>query len=353
MFLAWKEFIQQKKKFSLIIIIVFLISYLVYFLTSLAYGLASSYTNGLAKLGASNIIISKDSNENVNMSMLEEFDFASVETNGNKAKLGITPVVIKRDNVVEDFRLNSYVFGIEQDSFIMPSTLATINLASNEVIVDEEFKKEGFKIDDTFSITNFDLVFRIKAFVSKATYQTAPIIYTSLHNFNLYRYANDQSSVFNAIVVDKDITNIPNELVSFKTSDFYSTLPGYNAQVLTFSIMIVFLVLITAIVLGIFIYVLTIQKTSMFGVMKAQGISSFYISKSVLYQTLILVLFGIGLGFGLTMLSGLFLADKLPFAMNFIFYLAISASFILFSIIGGLFSVTTVLKIDPLKAIGS
>ena len=63
---------------------------------------------------------------------------------------------------------------------------------------------------------------------------------------------------------------------------------------------------------------------------------------------------GFGLIFGLilTILSGIFLGDFIPFATNILFYLVITMSFFLFSFFGALFSVNAVLKIDPLKAIG-
>ena len=116
--------------------------------------------------------------------------------------------------------------------------------------------------------------------------------------------------------------------------------------------MIVFLSIITAFVLGIFIYVLTIQKTSMFGVMKAQGISNGYIGASVIIQTFLLVAIGIFMGLLLTALTGIFLSGIIPFAVDIGFYLIITAAFFLFALFGGLFSINAVLKIDPLKAIG-
>jgi len=116
--------------------------------------------------------------------------------------------------------------------------------------------------------------------------------------------------------------------------------------------MIIFLIIITAFVLGIFIYVLTIQKTSMFGVMKAQGISNKYIGGSVIMQTFLLVALGLVFGLILTALTGIFLGSVIPFAVNILFYFIITLAFFLFALFGGLFSVNAVLKIDPLKAIG-
>lgn len=158
--------------------------------------------------------------------------------------------------------------------------------------------------------------------------------------------------MISAIVVRGSLSNVNEDLTTYSINKYIQTLPGYTAQVLTFSIMIIFLILIVAFVLGIFVYVLTIQKTSMFGVMKAQGISNLYIGSSVIYQTLALVGIGIIIGLILTSLTGFFLANIVPFAINILFYLIITIGFFLFALLGALFSVKVVLKIDPLKAIG-
>ncbi|MDD4005904.1 MAG: hypothetical protein PHD98_01905 [Bacilli bacterium] len=78
MFLAWKEIKHSKGKFALIMAVVALVSYLVYFLTSLAYGLASSYTNGITKWEADNIVLTQESNDNILMSRMA--DNTDVET---------------------------------------------------------------------------------------------------------------------------------------------------------------------------------------------------------------------------------------------------------------------------------
>ena len=57
----------------------------------------------------------------------------------------------------------------------------------------------------------------------------------------------------------------------------------------------------------------------MFGVMKAQGISNFYIANSVVTQTFLLVFIGIFIGLILTIVSGIFLGDIIPFAINTLF----------------------------------
>ncbi len=168
-----------------------------------------------------------------------------------------------------------------------------------------------------------------------------------------YRFYNQGIQPFyNAIFVKGDIQSMSDNLKAYTISDFAYTLPGYTAQVLTFSIMIGFLIVMAAFILGIFIYVITLQKVSMFGVMKAQGISSGYIAKSVLAQTFLLMLSGSIVGIILTLVSGFFLGGMVPFAVNILFYAVILLSFFVFSFLGGLFSVGAIVKVDPIKAIG-
>lgn len=70
MFLALKELKYSKTKFTLIIAVVILISYLVYFLTSLANGLASSYTNAIKEWKSDQVILTVDANDNMMMSYM-------------------------------------------------------------------------------------------------------------------------------------------------------------------------------------------------------------------------------------------------------------------------------------------
>lgn len=350
MFFALKELKYTKAKFALIISVIVLVGYLVYFLTSLAYGLASSYTNAVNKWESNQVIMTKDANDSLMMSYMTQADYDEVVVNGKKAKLGIFPAVINNP-LAEDIlasRVDVYFFGIE-DSFIKPSEFSDVVLTGNKVIADEELQKEGYQAGDLFGVTGTTTKYEIVGFTSKATYQTAPVIYMSLETWQEYR---NTPNFFSGVIVQGETTALPDTALAYPTEDYISTLPGYTAQVLTFSTMIIFLIVIVAFVLGIFIYVLTIQKTSMFGVMKAQGISNGYIAGSVIIQTFILVLIGIVIGLLLTILTGIFLGDIIPFAVNYLFYVIITAAFFVFALFGAMFSVRAVLKIDPLRAIG-
>ncbi|MDQ6107389.1 ABC transporter permease, partial [Staphylococcus epidermidis] len=139
---------------------------------------------------------------------------------------------------------------------------------------------------------------------------------------------------------------------SISISQFIKNLPGYKAQNLTLNFMIVFLFIISATVIGVFLYVITLQKTHLFGVLKAQGFTNCYLAKMVFAQTFILSLIGTIIGFLLTLLTGTFLPPVVPIHFNLLTMLIYGIVLIIISLLGSLFSVLSIIKINPLKAIG-
>lgn len=354
MFLAWRELIHSKSKFLLIVSLIALITYLVYFLISLAFGLATSYTNGIDKINAEYIVLSADSNDNAMMSMLTDDDYALFASVQDKAKLGLFPsVIINQNTLSEESKADAYVFGVEDLTFFLGDDTPVASLNAGEIVVDDSLQEYGYAVGDVITVPKTDVSWTIVGFATKATYQTAPIIYVGLQDWKDYRFSNQPTmDYYNAIITKEDISGLTLDgFLAYTTTEFANTLPGYTAQVLTFSLMIGFLIVIIAFVLGIFIYVLTVQKEPIFGVMKAQGIATSYIGSSVIIQTLIIMLFGAVAGFALTMISGYFLGGIVPFATNYLLYAGVTLAFFAFATVGGLFSVSNISKIDPLKAI--
>ena len=144
--------------------------------------------------------------------------------------------------------------------------------------------------------------------------------------------------------VDKDL-----EVVGI--NKFIEDLPGYKPQNLTMNFMITFLFIISATVIGVFLYVITLQKKNLFGVLKAQGFTNGYLMKIVLSQTFILALIGTLIGLVLTILTGFVLPEAVPVEFNIVTLIVFGVVLILTSLIGSLFSVLSIRKIDPLKAI--
>ncbi|HEH0534778.1 TPA: FtsX-like permease family protein [Staphylococcus aureus] len=349
MFLAWNEIRRNKLKFGLIIGVLTMISYLLFLLSGLANGLINMNKEGIDKWQAGAIVLNKDANQTVQQSVFNKKD---IENKYKKqATLKQTGEIVsnghQKDNVL--------VFGVEKSSFLVPSLIEGHKATKdNEVLADETLKNKGFKIGDTLSLSQSDEKLHIVGFTESAKYNASPVIFTNdatIAKINP-RLTGDK---INAVVVrdtnwkDKKLNQ---ELEAVSINDFIENLPGYKPQNLTLNFMISFLFVISATVIGIFLYVMTLQKTSLFGILKAQGFTNGYLANVVISQTLILALFGTAFGLLLTGVTGAFLPDAVPVKFDVLTLLVFAIVLMIVSVLGSLFSILTIRKIDPLKAIG-
>lgn len=327
MFLAWNEIRRNKLKFGLIIGVLTMISYLLFLLSGLANGLINMNKEGIDKWQADAIVLNKDANQTVQQSVFNKKD---IENKYKKqATLKQTGEIVsnghQKDNVL--------VFGVEKSSFLVPSLIEGHKATKdNEVLADETLKNKGFKIGDTLSLSQSDEKLHIVGFTESAKYNASPVIFTNdatIAKINP-RLTGDK---INAVVVrdtnwkDKKLNQ---ELEAVSINDFIENLPGYKPQNLTLNFMISFL----------------------FVILKAQGFTNGYLANVVISQTLILALFGTAFGLLLTGVTGAFLPDAVPVKFDVLTLLVFAIVLMIVSVLGSLFSILTIRKIDPLKAIG-
>ncbi|MGX7199658.1 ABC transporter permease [Enterococcus nangangensis] len=354
MFLAINEIRHSKLRYALVTGIMFLIAYLVFFLTGLAYGLAQDNRMAVDKWEADQILLTEEANDNLNMSMLPRSLYDEVDA-PEKAVLAQTAGVVTKEDNGE--KVDVTFFGIEPDQFLAPNiTDGEMFDSDDEAVADSSIEEEyGISIGDTIKLAGSEKKLKIVGFTDNARFSVASVLYTSIGAYQEIRFEkedNSENARINAIVIRGKIKEVPDDLIATDISKFINELPGYNAQVLTFGFMIGFLIVIAAIVIGIFIYVLTMQKSEIFGVMKAQGISSRYIAFSVIAQTFLLATSGVLIGGLATIGTALVLPAAVPFQISLLFFASISVMMILIAMLGAFFSVRTIVKIDPLKAIG-
>ena len=354
MFLAWNEIMKNKLRFILIIGVLMLVSYLVFFLSGLATGLKDLNREAVDKWEADGIILTEESDKSLSQSSLDldnEKDVDASET----AVLGQINAIARAG----DKKTNIALFGIRKDEFLMPNIEeGTAFSKKNEVIASDALKDDGFKLGDTLQLSSSEEKLKIVGFTNQSRFNAAPVLYGDLDTFKEVKFGKAQNpnmkDQINAIVVRGDINNsVSNsDLESVEIETFIENLPGYTEQNLTLTFMIYFLFIISSVIVAIFLYVLTVQKISMFGLMKAQGISNFYLAKSVVAQTFILAFLGVFVGLILTLITGRFLPTEVPVSFDIVTMILYGIILIVVAILGAVFSVFTIFKIDPLKAIG-
>ncbi len=326
-----------------------MISYLLFLLSGLANGLINMNKEGIDKWQADAIVLNKDANQTVQQSVFNKKDIENKYK--RQATLKQTGEIVSNGHQ----KGNVLVFGVEKSSFLVPSLIEGHKATKdNEVLADETLKNKGFKIGDTLTLSQSDEKLHIVGFTESAKYNASPVIFTNdatIAKINP-RLTGDK---INAVIVrdtnwkDKKLNQ---ELEAVNINDFIENLPGYKPQNLTLNFMISFLFVISATVIGIFLYVMTLQKTSLFGILKAQGFTNGYLANVVISQTLILAFFGTAIGLLLTGVTGAFLPDAVPVKFDVLTLLVFAIVLMIVSVLGSLFSILTIRKIDPLKAIG-
>lgn len=369
MFIALKELKKEKLRFTMIIFVIILIAYLVYFLSSLAFGLAELNKTSLDYWNADAVIITESSNNNLYSSSIDVNDVEDLLSDNTEA-LSITSVNAN----INESKSEGFVFmGFETNSsVIIPEIITGSNVEDDfDVLVTGNIRdKMEVNIGDYIEISNTKRKFKIVGFTEDSNYNTAPVVYgkrqmvsnmmmsydtsKSKADANTTPTVNMPDRVSLVLVKDLDELNktlIPDDLVISDLDAIINNLPGYTPQVLTFVLMIVSLSIIAAVIMGIFMYILTMQKKSVFAVLKIQGYQNKTIISSIIFQILILVLSGLLISFILNQVTIYFMPPQVPVKVNMILILYVSGFIIVTSLIGALFSAYSVLKIDPLEAL--
>lgn len=365
MYLAFQEIRHSAGRFVAISAVVFLVSYLVYFLTGLAWGLASSYTESVEKWESDTVTMTESANKNI---LASRFNLDDVDYDKDAS----APIVVGSAAIAEspgsDDLSNVFIYGIDPDSFLAPQVTEGDELTDSwQVVADSTLKVDGYSIGDTISLPDADKDITIVGFADEQRFQAAPVLFVPLQDYgdltatqmpDIPAAPGEQaeeptmiSAMINLPGATTPQVDTDESIVTISTDDFIQELPGYTEQYMTFALMIGALIFILSLVLGIFMYVMTLQKKHIFGIMKAQGVPTGYIARAGAFQTLFITLVGVVLGLIIAAISGTLLSNTVPFKVQPLLFGAVTAGFIVFTVLGSLFPIRVIAKIDPIKAI--
>ena len=133
----------------------------------------------------------------------------------------------------------------------------------------------------------------------------------------------------------------------------YEASSGYKEELATVRMIQAFLIIISAVVIGAFFTVWTIQRTKEIGLVKALGGSNWYLLRDALGQVIILMILATLVGTGAALWLGQsFIESGSPFVLDPATVLASSSLLIVAGIIGSALSVRLITRIDPIIALG-
>lgn len=131
-----------------------------------------------------------------------------------------------------------------------------------------------------------------------------------------------------------------------------SGIPGFKEEQGSLTMMIGFLVVIAAFVQAVFFYVITLQKTNRYGIIKAIGASTSYLAQNLIGQVLLLAVVAVVISIGLTFGLSLILPASMPFELSAGVLASYSGLLVLVSVLGALLSLRRIAQVDAMEAIG-
>ncbi|MFC5703044.1 ABC transporter permease [Cohnella faecalis] len=370
MFLAIKELMHNKTRFLMLAIIFVLVSWLVFILSGLGNGLASLSASTIKHMKVEYVVFEQGSQSSLSKSLLSEelVKVAAQQPNVKAAApLGTTmATALKGQSEKDEDKLDIAIIGIAPGSFLQPKIVEGEGLSGDKptgVLVNISMKDEGFSIGDTFKLDGSTESLTIVGYVNGETYNHVASVFTPIDEWRKIAFAapgsdNGVAEPINAVMLQgngihpSDLNGkLPNTNTVNRAAAIQG-MPGYKEESGSITMMLAFLLTISAFVLGVFFYVLTLQKSNQFGIMKAIGARNGFLAKAIISQVLLLSVGSILIGILLTYAAATVLPQAMPFILSTRLVVIYAIVLVIIALLSSLVSVRKITKVDPLKALG-
>ena len=377
MFIAIRDLAFAKGRFLLIATVVALVAFLMTLLSGLATGLIRNNISGLMALDVSHIAFEYNKKPNYRNSMIdremwegwrEHPGVLDTQPLGHTMFMARTEADLPLDDVV--------LWGIEPGSFLEPSVSRGEQLGrlENGVIIASKLVDKGIDIGDTFILDRVLTELEVVGVTDEHYIGHVPIIYTLLPKWQEATYGPpggpppgerlpsilfDYASVI-ALQLEPgtspgelELTDIDLGTITIDKATAYEASSGYVEEVQSVQMIQAFLIIISAVVMGAFFSVWTIQRTKEIGLVKALGASNAYLLRDSLGQVLLLMITAAAIGTLAAIQVGRTLeASSFPFMLVPETVAASAVMLVIAGLIGSALSLRLILKIDPIIALG-
>ncbi|MFH9727440.1 ABC transporter permease [Streptomyces sp. NPDC017254] len=357
MFVAWRDLRFAKGRFALMGTVIVLITLLVGLLSGLTAGLARENVSAITGLPADRLAFaappSGQSVSFTNSTVTEEQWRRWAEQPGVKAA---APLGIRTLNGAAGDRTAAVsAFGTDPEAGLAP-----VAPAPGRAVLSESAAEElGVSPGDAVRLGPLELT--VTAVSGDASYSHTPVVWTSLDDWQRLGHsgttAQEQATVIalrggggtDWAAGDKAVGT------EARTADEALTAIGsYQAENGSLQLMRGFLFAISALVIGAFFTVWTIQRSGDVAVLKALGASTPYLLKDALGQAVLMLAAGTLLGTALAVgIGALVSGGNVPFVLEPLTVLGPAAVIVVLGVLGAALSIRRITAVDPLTALGS
>ncbi|MET8443103.1 MULTISPECIES: ABC transporter permease [Streptomyces] len=365
MFVAWRDLRFAKGRFALMGTVVVLITLLVGLLSGLTAGLARENTSAVTGLEADRLAFAAPPDGRpVSFTDSAVGERAWRTWAGRPGVTAAEPVGIRTlDAATGDGRRTAAVsaFGVRPDGGLAPGTVATGRVVLSRPAADGL----GAAAGDTVRLGGSEMT--VGAVAGDASYSHTPVVWTSLDDWQHLggsggsernRPGGGRATVIALSTHGADLA-AGDEAAGTRTltlDESLTAIGSYQAENGSLQLMRGFLFAISALVVGAFFTVWTIQRGADVAVLKALGASTPYLLRDALGQAVVMLAAGTGVGTALAAGIGALLGGgegAVPFVLDASTVLVPAAVMIVLGVLGAALSIRRITAVDPLVALGS
>ncbi|MFE7351624.1 ABC transporter permease [Streptomyces sp. NPDC057543] len=360
MFVAWRDLRFAKGRFALMGTVIVLITLLVGLLSGLTAGLGRQNISAITGLPADRIAFAAPSSgqdvsySNSTVTREQWQRWAEAPGVSSAEPLGISTTKATAGDRSEGVS----VFGVRPGSGLAPGSG---KIDDRSVVLSTAAADSlGAKPGDTVTVAGQRLT--VAATSGEASFSHTPVVWTSLTTWQRTAPPTGGPDGPAATVIALTTTSgaevdATDEAVGTKTvskDDSLSAIGSYTSENGSLQLMRGFLFAISALVIGAFFTVWTIQRSGDVAVLKALGASTAGLLKDALGQAVVLLAGGTLLGTGLAVAVGAAVSgSSVPFLLTPATVLVPAAVMILLGALGAALSIRRITSVDPLTALGS
>ncbi len=358
MFVAWRDLRFAKGRFALMGTVIVLITMLVGLLSGLTAGLGKESTSAITGLSADHLVFSAPASgksASFTDSTVKEStwqQWATVDGVQRADPLGITTT--KAEAGTRSASISA--FGVRPGSTLAPES-ARIN-PGTAVLSSKAADELGVHSGAKFTLGGQDLA--VAAVSGDASYSHTPVIFMDLNAWQSLS-GGTSTSPLRATVIG--LTT--NSTAALATADARlgtdtvardnakSAIGSYTSENGSLQLMRAFLFAISALVVGAFFTVWTIQRTGDVAVLKALGASTGYLLRDALGQAVVLLVAGTAVGTAFAAGLGALVGGSVPFVLDVSTVALPALIIIVLGALGAGLSIKHITSVDPLTALGS
>ena len=369
MFVALRDLRYAWGRFVLMGAVIALVAVLTVLLTGLSSGLVNSGISGLRAMPLTHLAFAPKTNSTFSQSTLDATAIRSLDRQpGIRAEpLGLT-LFNAKDGADTSFSIA--LVGIEPGGFMADGVAGGPALGRTPagVIISQGIAADGVHVGDRITLDRTGMTLRVAGIAPTATYGHVDLIYAPIALWRQATYGQVTGGVLPAtarglasaaalrVQPGTDVAAIGTRLgVDIETKQqAYAGSPGYVAETSTMSLIIDFLYVIAALIVGAFFTVWTIQRKTDIGLLKALGASNGAVLRDALGQVALVMVVATGIGaLAGSGIGSLIQGGKIPFALQYGAIVSAAVVLVVAGMAGSLAAVRRITAVDPIIALGA